>query len=276
MAADNQSKDVTVIIIADSNNCSNAELAQICKSVQRNGFAVYEWQLIPKDPLAACIKFNQQLGLKDSEADQGVASSKGLSTLRNLEGESLGRFIPYTNRAMNWHTDGYYNSQDAAIRCFTLHSVAAASEGGTLKLVDSELLLIGLYDQDPHLVQLLSHPRAMMLPANKDTDGHDRPDRYVPVISMHADGTLDLRFTARTKNIHWRNTATQQAAEHALTLLERRTDWQHSLRLKTGQGVITRNVLHKREAFNDSPKSPQREMLRGRYTRMPEPFTNTE
>lgn len=260
-------------ILASANEDSRFILKHLSEQVVLHGYALYRWEQLPEDPFESTLALNGLLGLSNSQSDSGIISKKGLSTLTDNKDSSMGRYIPYTNRAMNWHTDGYYNDKASTIRCFTLHCVADASEGGELSLLDYELLLIAMYDEDPLLVKLLSHPETMMLPANSDSEGHNRPDRWVPVLYTNSDSQLGMRFTARGRNIQWRNQETQQAMHRVLDLIEQQQQWQRKVRLRPGEGVITRNVLHKREAFSDTTQSvqpqTQREMLRGRYTCLP-------
>ena len=177
---------------------------------------------------------------------------------------------------MNWHTDGYYNDERETIRSFSLHCIAPAAVGGAMLLMDDVSLVYALFNEDPELVLLLSDPNAMTLPHNKDNDGHDRPDRCVPVISQNADESITMRFTTRTQNIQWRCSATQAAAQRASELINTHPQWHTRITLQQGQGIITRNVLHAREAFEDAPNKPKRQMLRGRFTTLPTPAMQTE
>ncbi len=238
-------------------------LHALCDRVLRDGFCSYRWTRLPADLQAAIARLNACLGLTDSDA--GVLSdSNGLSLLEDLQGTAKGRFIPYTNKAMNWHTDGYYNTRAEAVRCFTLHCVQPAPDGGTLNLMDPELLLIALYDQQPQIVRLLAHPQAMTIPHNTDTLGHQRPDRSAALFFSHSDGALGTNFTTRTKNIVWRNDATRQAAITATGLINTTREYQHHTLLDSNQGIVTRNILHARSPFTDSD-TVKRQMLRGRY-----------
>ena len=244
-------------------------VATIKDQVQTHGFARYHW--------LSCLVSAQRTGVNLMARRLGLDRSDGgiishtdqLSLLEDLSGSARGRFVPYSNRAMNWHTDGYYNEADKAVRCFTLHCLQAAAEGGVLTVMDPELLLIALYDEDPQLVSDLSHNNAMLLPSNVDAEGHNRADRQVPVIYAHQDGELGLRFTTRTQHIQWRSLATQAAAKRALELVELNTQWHTQLRLLPGEGIVSRNVLHKRTAFENALDLPQRQMLRGRYLDIP-------
>lgn len=251
-----------------------ATLHSICASVKAQGFGLYRFsETLNADDVAdqqlvtAIQLLHQRLGLQDS--DQGVLnSSSGLSLLQDLKDSPQGKFVPYSNRQMNWHTDGYYNRLADTVRCFCLHCLCPASSGGRLSVLDPCRLLIALYDEDPALIELLTHPQAMLLPSNSDELGHDRPDRVAPVICCLADGFLVLRFTMRTKNIQWRNDETRQAAEHLVALVEKLRECHSHITLQRGEGIVTRNLLHKRDAFTDSKKLT-RQMLRGRFQQDP-------
>lgn len=253
-----------------SPNIDKTILMELCKRVEQTGFAVYQWTDQPIDVANSASALLYALSLRDS--DQGVMREAGeLSLLQDFSGTPKGRFPPYQSKAMNWHTDGYYNDPADAIRCFTLHCVAPATDGGALLLMDDAYLVYALWQENPELVLLLSHPEAMTLPHNKDNEGHDRPDRCVPVILQNADETLSMRFTTRTQHIKWRCNATQAAALRASELINSHSQWHTRITLQQSQGVVTRNVLHAREQFVDAPGKPKRQMLRGRFTQLPKP-----
>ncbi|MBX2884109.1 MAG: TauD/TfdA family dioxygenase [Granulosicoccus sp.] len=245
-----------------------ADLTRLCEKVQLYGYAVYEWDHIPEDVPERVSALLQALSLRNS--DSGVLQdANGLSLLQDLSGSPQGRFPPYQSTPLKWHTDGYYNDQQEAVRSFTLHCIEPAAQGGALRLMDDSLLVWALMHDDPELIRLLAHPQAMTLPANSDTEGHDRPDRHVAMISPQVDGELSMRFTMRARNIRWRCSATQAAAERAAELIALNSDWHARVRLKRGQGIITRNILHTREAFSDHREQPSRQMLRGRFRQLP-------
>jgi len=244
------------------------DLTTLCSAVDRCGFAHYAWNESPEDALASLNHLLLSLGL--TNADQGIIRDQGeLSLLQDLEGSPRGRFPAYRASAMNWHTDGYYNDPDDCVRCFSLHCLEPASQGGALILMDDRLLVFALLNEDPALVALLSHPQAMTLPRNRDDHGHNRPDRSVPIIHRNVDGALCMRFTTRTQHIQWRCDATKQAAQRALELINQNSQWHTHLCLKKGEGIITRNVLHAREAFVDAQDQPKRQILRGRFNDIP-------
>jgi len=251
-----------------------AALKRLCATIDRTGFAHYAWCDEAANPTASLNQLLRRLGL--TQSDSGIIRDKGeLSLLQDLAGTARGRFPAYRASAMNWHTDGYYNGHENSVRCFSLHCLHPASQGGALHLMDDTLLVLALLKDDPHSVALLSHPHAMTLPKNQDELGHNRPDRCVPVILRNDDDTLSMRFTTRTQHIQWRTDATKQAAHRALELIQQNAQWHTRLCLRKGEGVITRNVLHTREAFIDAPGVPKRQMLRGRFSDLPHPTVKT-
>ena len=248
---------------------NRAQFETMCQQVQDSGFTLYEWTTNSDNARARECALHQYLGLID--ADTGVISgTDNLSLLEDKTGTRTSRFIPYSNRAMNWHTDGYYNAVDQQVRCFSLYCIEQAASGGALTLMKNELLLIALYDTNPEWVTELTHPQAMLLPGNTDDEGHHRPDRSAPVLSAFSDGTLNTRFTTRTRNIHWHSAAVKAAAESATRLITDSTHWHTQVRLEQNQGIITRNMLHRREAFIDEQPQARRQILRGRYSSLPQ------
>jgi alpha-ketoglutarate-dependent taurine dioxygenase len=61
-----------------------------------------------------------------------LADEDGISQIAVADSTAGDRtaFIPYTNRPIKWHTDGYYHPQSRQIRAMILHCVRAASSGG--------------------------------------------------------------------------------------------------------------------------------------------------
>ena len=59
-----------------------------------------------------------------------LADDDGISSVTVTGEAGRGDYIPYTNRAIRWHTDGYYNPPDRRIRAMILHCVSSAASGG--------------------------------------------------------------------------------------------------------------------------------------------------
>jgi len=195
-----------------------------------------------------------------------LADDDGVSQVKVAGESGRGDFIPYTNRPIRWHTDGYYNPPQRRIRAMVLHCVENAAEGGENALLDPEIAFLLLRDRDPAHVRALMREDAMTIPERTDNDGVARPAQGGPVFSVDAPGgPLHMRYTARTRSIEWNPDPAVRAAVTALEgVLATPSPWIHRLTLAPGMGILCNNVLHDRSGFTDDPRRP-RLILRARY-----------
>jgi hypothetical protein len=174
-------------------------------------------------------------------------------------------FIPYTDKPIRWHTDGYYNLPERTVRGLILHCVQSAATGGDNQLLDHEIAYILLRDENPDHIRALSRPDAMIIPARSDDNGIVRAAQPGPVFSVDGGGFLHMRYTARTISIEWRSDAATQAAVAALArILATSTPWTLRGRLEPGMGLVCNNVLHDRSGFTETPER-RRLLYRARY-----------
>ena len=174
-------------------------------------------------------------------------------------------FIPYTDKPIKWHTDGYYNTPERTVRGLLLHCVQSAEAGGENQLLDHEVAYILLRDVNPDYIRALSRPDAMVIPARSDENGVARAAQSGPVFSVDGEGLLHMRYTARSISIEWRGDAATQAAVAALArILAAPTPWTLQGRLEPGMGLICNNVLHDRSGFVETPER-RRLLYRARY-----------
>ena len=177
-------------------------------------------------------------------------------------------YIPYTNRPLNWHTDGYYNTAEQQVRGIVMHCAAEPASGGDNLFLDPEIAYIRLREADPDFIAALMQPDAMTIPANEVDDRVIRPEQSGPVFSVDTHGgALHMRYTARTRSIRWKeDDKTRDAAGFLVELLASDSPYIFRHRLHAGQGIICNNVLHKREAFTDDTAAGQERLLfRARY-----------
>jgi len=196
------------------------------------------------------------------------ADEDSITSLRVVPETPGTHYIPYTNRPLNWHTDGYYNRLDEQVRGIVLHCVTAAASGGDNLLLDPEIAYLLLRDENPDYVAALMRPDAMTIPPNVENGVELRPQQSGPVFSVEKrSAALHMRYTARTRSIEWRDDRnTRLAAGFLAELLASDADYIIRHRLESGQGVICNNVLHRREAFADDAESGQQRLLyRARY-----------
>jgi alpha-ketoglutarate-dependent taurine dioxygenase len=206
----------------------------------------------------AVAAFAHHFGLNRFEAHRS-AEADGIVALEVVEqGGRLG-YIPYTNRPLGWHTDGYYSYEgpQRMIRSMLLHCVRSASDGGENGLLDQEIAYIRLRDENPDFIAALTHPEAMTIPATKKANGKTRAENTGPVFTVDPEtGALFMRYTARKRNIRWREDAATQAAVAALDRVMREDPLVMRVKLDPGQGVICNNVLHDRIGF-ESNSNPE-------------------
>jgi alpha-ketoglutarate-dependent taurine dioxygenase len=219
--------------------------------------------------------FAGHFGLRHFEAHRS-ADADGIVALEVVaEGGRLG-YIPYTNRPIGWHTDGYYNYEGPGrmIRSMLLHCVRSASAGGANGFLDHEIAYIRLRDENPDFIAALMHPQAMTIPANEEADRKLRAENTGPVFVLDpGTGALTMRYTARKRNIRWREDAATQAAVRALERLLSEDPLIMRVKLEPGDGVICNNVLHDRIGFETDPApGPGRLLFRIRsYDRIWDP-----
>jgi hypothetical protein len=143
--------------------------------------------------------------------------------------------------------------------------VQNAATGGENALLDPDIAYIRLRDEDPRFITALEHPECMLIPANQGVEGVLRPAVSGPVFSYDVDGEIHMRYSARKKNIHWRDDEMTRAARGFLSeILADENGPVLRYRLQPGEGLISNNVLHNRTMFNDGP-GPGRLLYRARF-----------
>jgi Taurine catabolism dioxygenase TauD, TfdA family len=256
--------DDLLVDIDDPQRLAPLEREALLVRIVRNGFAIYRSRCMREGP-ALAKALGAQLGLRRLDANW-LADEDGVSRITVSDAsDGRGGFIPYTDRAIGWHTDGYYHPDERRILGMVLHCVRPAASGGTNALIDPDLAYIALRDASPEFVRALMEPDAMTIPARTDDDGVARAAQTGPVISVTHDGHLHVRYTARKRSIEWKADAVTRAAVACLeTLLAGGTPWVHRCRLDAGMGIVGHNVLHDRSAFVDDPARP-RLLCRARF-----------
>ncbi len=254
-----------IVDVANAAALTAHERAALLQACARWNMAIYRSHCgVQHKALALAVA--RQLGLARLDGNW-LADEDGISSITvSPAAQDRSGYIPYTDRPLGWHTDGYYHPQGQRIRAFVLHCVRPAASGGVNSLLDHELVYIALRDASPRWLRALMAPDAMTIPAREDGEGVARAAQSGPVFSVDArDGSLHMRYTARTRSIRWKDDA---ATLKAVAFLERfLADDNHDvlqLRLDAGMGIIANNVLHARGAFADDPAQP-RLLYRARY-----------
>jgi alpha-ketoglutarate-dependent taurine dioxygenase len=255
-----------LVEVRDPRRPSAAEVSALRARCRKANMAIYVTPCGNDPDKAIPRRMGEALGLRTLDCHL-MTDGDGLSALTvAADGDARGKgeFIPYTNKAIRWHTDGYYNDAAHQIHGLQLYCVESAAEGGENQLFDHELAYIALRDQNPDIIRALMQPDAMTIPARLDDSGVARPDQAGPVFSVHA-GALHMRYTARTRSIAWKEDPAVKAAVAALeALLATPPAHVFRARLEAGMGLVCNNVLHDRAAFTDGP-ARKRLIYRARY-----------
>ena len=245
------------IEIGDPYRLRRAESEAIAGECTRCNLALYRFAQGTSDP-GALSAFARAMGLHRRDPTLG-ADHHGIATVRVERNRRGPEMIPFTPRALNWHTDGYYNAPGQPVRGVVMHCASPAASGGENTLLDPDLVFAAMHGRDPALVEALAHPGAMTIPAHEADGTVVRPARTIPVFRFLDDfPSLHMRYTMRTRSIRWRSTAATARAVAALeaTIASLAAHHVH-VRFEAGEGVICNNVLHRRSAFADGEDSPR-------------------
>ena len=262
------SPDGCMVEIKDPGALTAGEHQRISGLVQANNFFFYQF-----DQDTYGVEGFQllagQLGLTDVVSNPG-SSASGVSIIEPVCAEdsetTRAGYIPYTNKPLNWHTDGYYNEETDKVRSFILHCESTSESGGQNQLVDHELLFAWLRMEHPDLVSPLLADNCLTIP------GHNRPEiRYSRSTTSHPvfdtdtlTGSLYMRYTQRKVNAAWQNSPGIRSALDCLAnaLGSSRLPIISAL-LLPGQGMVCNNVLHNRAAFKNGEWNHYRIVAKG-------------
>ena len=259
-----KSLEELIVEVRDPRTLTPNEHAALAEHIRHCNMAIYASPMHDADTDIPRL-LGAQFGLVHLDANW-LAGEDGISEIRVFDNGTRQHYIPYTDRPIKWHSDGYYNPPEREIRAMVLHCVRNASHGGENQLMDHEMAYLLLRDENPQHIRALMQPDAMTIPERVDENDGVRPAQSGPVFSLDANGNLHMRYTARTRSIAWKQDATTQAAVAALEhLLASDTPHIFRGRLEPGMGLLCNNVLHDRSAFQDDPTHPPRLLYRARY-----------
>ena len=256
-----------VVPVRDVATLDASEHATLLEHCRNTNFAIYEVTGGGATDKQSIRALGRQFGLEHLDMNLR-ADEDSITSLRVIEAAAGTHYIPYSNRPLNWHTDGYYNRLDRQVHGIVMHCVSASASGGDNLLLDPEIAYLLLRDENPDYIRALMQPDVMTIPPNIEAGVELRAAQSGPVFSVAADtGALHMRYTARSRSIEWKDDRnTRKAVGFLLELLASDSIYTVRHRLRAGQGIICNNVLHKREAFsNDAAAGQQRLLYRARY-----------
>lgn len=262
-----QSPGSQVVPINDPENLSACELAKIRNQCEKTNTVIYRSNkaITEKEVIR---RMGMQLGLQHLDGNL-CADEDGISGLQVMdEGSRHEGYIPYTDRPINWHTDGYYNTEQQKIRAMILHCVSDSAKGGENAILDHEIVYMLMRDHDPEMIEALMQADVMTIPENRENGVLVRSAQTGPVFSIDENsGHLHMRYTARKRSIEWKqDPATKKATAFLENLLASQNKFIFHYRLQPGEGIISNNALHNRSAFTDDDEAGKKRLIyRARY-----------
>ncbi len=255
-----------VVELNDPGKLTQAEHQKLLQLCQKTNMVIYAGNTGDDPDPAIPLGLGRVFKVKRLDHNW-LADESGLTSLTVVDEGARQNYIPYSNRAINWHTDGYYNSADKQIHALNLHCVTPAPVGGENRLMDHEVAYIELRDKNPDYIRALMAEDVMTIPARMDQDGNiARKEETGPVFSVNPQtGDLHMRYTIRSRNVVWKaDPLTREAVLYLEQLLESDSAYIYQGKLESGMGLISNNILHDRSAFEDND-SQKRLLYRARY-----------
>ena len=250
--------DGIIVNIHDINNVKISEIAKIKETINKCNSCIYSSKIALKSN-TNLLKFVESIGMKTY--DRNNIESNEISTITPLENNKI-NYIPYTDKSLNWHTDGYYDKK--SIFSWLLHCVHPATHGGENYLLDHELALREYVLRHDDINNLMSED-ALTIPESKDTSRSEISTYIFSIKNQYK--KLHMRFSMRKDNI-----GTSPKAGDAVTKLKQTIEndcakYSLTYKLQKNEGIITNNILHGRKAFKDD--KVKRKLLRIRsYERL--------
>ena len=253
-----QNSDGILVNIHDINNVKTSEIAKIKETIYKYNSCIYSSKIALKSN-TNLLKFVELVGMRTYDCNN--IESNEISTITPLQNSKI-NYIPYTDKPLNWHTDGYYDKK--SIFSWLLHCVNPATQGGENYLLDHELVLREYLLRNDDINNLMAED-ALTIPESKDTSRSEISTYIFSFKNKYK--RLHMRFSMRKDNI-----GTSAKASPAIIKLKEIIEndcakYSLTYKLQKNEGIITNNILHGRKAFKDD--KVKRKLLRIRsYERL--------
>ena len=244
--------------IKDINRATKNEISKIRSTLDKFNCCLYRSNR-DLESNSCLLDFAKAVGMKTFDCNNIEANE--ISTISSIKNEKI-QYIPYTNKALNWHTDGYYDKKP--LFSWLLHCINPADDGGENYLLDHELAMreyVLSYDD----IEVLMNKRAITIP---ESQGSNRSELSTYIFSFDNDyEKLHMRFSMRKENI--------KMSDNTFTAMSKLTDvienncskYSINYKLSKNEGILSNNILHGRNSFKDD--KVQRKLLRIRsYERL--------
>ena len=231
------------VSISDINHVSKAEISQIKQKLTKFNCCIYA-SGTNLDDNSKIMRFAQSLGMRTFDSHN--IDDSAISTISADKNENNMRYIPYTNKGLNWHTDGYYDSKP--IFSWLLHCIEPALSGGENFLLDHELAIreyILKYDD----IIYLTNNETFSIPTD-EVAKREITSNYVCDMNNEYK-KLHMNFSMRKENIIV-NKDSESAMSKLIKIIKEDCKKYHlTYKLSKSEGIVSNNILHGRNAFKD-------------------------
>ena len=231
------------VSISDINHVSKAEISQIKQKLTKFNCCIYA-SGTDLDDNSKIMRFAQSLGMRTFDSHN--IDDSAISTISANKDENNMRYIPYTNKGLNWHTDGYYDSKP--IFSWLLHCIEPALSGGENFLLDHELAIreyILKYDD----IIYLTNNETFSIPTD-EVAKREITSNYVCDMNNEYK-KLHMNFSMRKENIIV-NKNSESAMSKLIKIIKEDCKKYHlTYKLSKSEGIVSNNILHGRNAFKD-------------------------
>ncbi|MDH5656354.1 MAG: TauD/TfdA family dioxygenase [Spirochaetia bacterium] len=254
-----------LVEINDPRTLTESEYQAILEGCQKANMAIYAGKTGTDPDPEIPLSLGRRFGLIGLNNNWLADEETGLTSLTVRENGVRKDYIPYTNKAINWHTDGYYNPIHKQIHALNLHVVQKAAAGGENALMDHEIAYILLREKNPAYIEALMQQDVLTIPARTSEGIIERDEETGPVFSVTPSGNLHMRYTIRVSNVIWKkDPLLQEALDFLKSILQENGKYIYEGLLEPGMGLISNNILHNRAAFTDDA-THKRHYYRARY-----------
>jgi hypothetical protein len=231
------------VSISDINHVSKTEISQIKQKLTKFNCCIYA-SGTDLDDDSKIMRFAQSLGMRTFDSHN--IDDSAISTISANKDENNMRYIPYTNKGLNWHTDGYYDSKP--IFSWLLHCIEPALSGGENFLLDHELAIreyILKYDD----IIYLTNNETFSIPTD-EVAKREITSNYVCDMNNEYK-KLHMNFSMRKENIIV-NKDSESAMSKLIKIIKEDCKKYHlTYKLSKSEGIVSNNILHGRNAFKD-------------------------
>jgi hypothetical protein len=235
--------DDLIVKIQDINHATLAEISNIKDIIKRFNYCIYQSK-VGLNAQADLMNFAQSIGMETYDTNN--IHNSPISLIMSLETKNALNYIPYTNKKLNWHTDGYYDEKP--IFSWLLHCEEPAYSGGENYLLDHELAIreyIIKYDN----LESLSSLDAFTIPGNThanrgETKGYicDNDNEYKK---------FHMKFSMREKNMKLNEQSKTAIMRMKKIIKEDCKKYCLTYKLSKNEGIVSNNILHGRNSFED-------------------------